>query len=408
MIRLAHISDSHFDERGRLEDVVAVHRAFLEQAKAAGVDLIVHAGDWFERRSTPLERLAVANFLEDASEIAPVFGVKGNHDVHLDLSLFPRLDARHEVAIADRPTATPGSAEVWKLSGGRSVGLLALPWFDKAHLVAGLDATTDAGMTRELTIEAARELLTCLRAEATRLRKTGAVPILVSHVLVGGSEVSTGQVLIGTTVELAPSDLLDVGAAYAALGHVHKAQEWHGGRVAYSGSPHRCNYGEPEAKGWRLVTLEDDGRFVSNEFMELPARRIVLLEADWTGDGAKKLRESGANAVCWGLGTSGWRNEDLDGALVRFRYHVAPQDLHLVPVEAFEKVLLADGAHEVQLECVIEAETRVRAGEIVLARSTAEKVDAYLSAKQIEIDAATRVRVHAKLAEIEGGAHAAA
>jgi DNA repair exonuclease SbcCD nuclease subunit len=90
----------------------------------------------------------------------------------------------------------------------------------------------DAGETRELTIAAARELLIAIGAEATRLRGLGAVPVLVAHVLVGGSEVSTGQVLLGTTVELAPFDLAETGAAYLALGHVHKAQAWLGGRVA--------------------------------------------------------------------------------------------------------------------------------------------------------------------------------
>jgi exonuclease SbcD len=400
VIRLAHISDSHFDERGRLQDVVDVHDAFLRQAAARGVDAILHAGDWFERRSTPAERLAVADFLFNASQVAPVLGVKGNHDAALDLDLFPRLENEKLVSIADRPTAQPGSARVFHLGGGHAIGFVALPWFDKAHLVAGLDATVDQSATRELTITAARHLLTCLRAEATRLRQAGVVPVLAAHVLVAGSEVSTGQTLIGTTVELAPGDLLDVGAAYAALGHVHMNQAWFDGRVAYSGSPHRCNFGEKEPKGWRLVTLSDDGEFVSNEFIELPARRMVFLEHDATRP------QDLADLTAATIRDGNW--PDLQGALVRLRYRIKPQDLHLVDEQALEGALFAQGAEEVQLEAIVEHETRQRAPGIVQSLTTAEKVAAWMRAKAITVDEATLVRLRDKLALLEGETRAAA
>jgi exonuclease SbcD len=399
MIRLAHTSDLHIDERGRLEDVMAVLDAFLEQAEAAEVDLIVVAGDHFERRSTPAERNVLAGFLQNASAIAPVACVKGNHDAEEDLAIFNRLEVVNSVQVFDRPTAAPGSAATWIVGRGRHVGILALPWFDKAHLVAGLDATVDADETRERTIAAARDLLTCLRAEASRLRSEGVVPILIGHLLVGGSEVSTGQTLIGTTVELAPADLADVGAAYVALGHVHMTQEWAGGRVAYSGSPHRCNFGEGrEAKGWRLVTLSDEGEFLRNEFRELPARPMVLLEADWTDGTEEQLsRQGGIDPNCFALMERDW----VAGALVRFRYRIRAQDLHLVDEAVIRKVFEADGAADVQIEAVVEAQVRVRSEEIVRAQTLYEKLDAYLASKGMNVDTPTRARLHAKVGLLE-------
>jgi exonuclease SbcD len=403
VIRIAHVSDLHVDERGRLADVVEVLDAFLDQAAASQVDLILIAGDCFERRSTPLERWTLARFLQKASEIAPVFAVKGNHDQAQDLDVFNLLETDHRVMVLDRPTAAPGSAIVWPLKDAKesdtgskvSVGLLALPWFDKAHLVAQLEATAEQEKTRQLTIAAAQQLLVALRAEASRVRAAGAIPILVSHALVGGSEVSSGQVLIGTTVELAPGDLLDVGAAYVALGHVHMTQEWAGGRVAYSGSPHRCNYGEREAKGWRLVTLDDAGEFVANEFRELPARRMVFLEADFTGAGPGDLSEE---SVSWPHDA---RLADVRDALVRFRYRVRAEDLHRVNEELIRTALRRAGAHEVKLEAIVEAEVRVRSAEIVQTQSLTEKVEAFWRAKGIDVDEATRTRVHGKLAQLE-------
>jgi exonuclease SbcD len=215
--------------------------------------------------------------------------------------------------------------------------------------------------------------------------------VVVGHLMVAGSEVSSGQTIMGTTVELSPADLMDLGASYVALGHVHKAQEWFGGRVAYSGSPHRCNYGEPEAKGWRLVTLEDDGTFVSNEFRELPARRIVRLEADWTG-------HLEAGFVGPALLEHG---EDLREALVRFRYRIGAEALFLVPEPEIVKILRDQGAHEVKIEAVVEASVRSRAPELATVTTIREKVVGYLKAKGVEVPAGRLEEVLTKADAVE-------
>jgi exonuclease SbcD len=381
-IRIAHLADSHLDERNRLADNVGCLNAFLAGARERGADLIIHAGDFFERRSTPAERNVLADFLLAASEIAPVFGVRGNHDAPGDLEVFSMLDTAHPVTILDRPTVEPQGAV---LIGPAPIAVLALPWFTKAHLCASLDASTPTTQTTELTIQAARTMLTALRAEAHRVRAEGGIPLLAAHVLVAGSEVSTGQTLIGTTVELSPSDLADVGCEYVALGHIHKPQSWLGGRVAYSGSTQRNNFGEPEAKGWNLVTLQD-GKLASVEFVELPARRIVLLERDWS------ISVTSADSL---------KSEDVAGALVRFRYRIRPGDLHLVDEDYHRFIFVENGAHEVKLEAVLVHEARVRSTEIVSAQATWEKVQAYWTAKGISLSDAEKDRVRDKLARIE-------
>ena len=71
-------------------------------------------------------------------------------------------------------------------------------------------------------------------------------------------KVATGQTLIGQTVELDASSIRGVGCEYAALGHIHMRQDWLNGSVAYCGSPRRCNYGEPEDKGFLVATFEGE------------------------------------------------------------------------------------------------------------------------------------------------------
>ena len=44
-MRVAHLADSHLDEKQDLEDNVRVHDAAIDEIQAARVDLIVHPGD---------------------------------------------------------------------------------------------------------------------------------------------------------------------------------------------------------------------------------------------------------------------------------------------------------------------------------------------------------------------------
>jgi exonuclease SbcD len=391
--KIAHTADGHRDKRNRLEDNIRIHEAFLEQVAEEKVDAIVDAGDFFEGPTTsPSERIAMTDYIRQALRIAPLFGVKGNHDPAGELYPFNFVSGLHPICLMDRPTLTPGSA----VAMTEHLQFLALPWFDKAHLVAGLEATVNATETRARTIAAARQMLTLLGAEAARVKKAGGIPILVGHVLAAGSETATGQTLIGTTVELAPQDLLDVGAAYVALGHIHKSQDWFDGRVAYSGSPQRNNFGEPEPKGWRLITVDTDvpGFFVSNEFRELPARPMELIDTDLTDPA---LLQAMADYQ-FGF------DKPLAGALVRFRYRIHPSDLHRIDEDRIDRELRRHGAHDVKVEAVLVHESRVRSTEIVTAQTTMEKIRAYWAAKSIEVSDEQAARVEAKLATIEAPA----
>jgi len=386
-MRLAHISDLHIDERNRLDDTMRVLAAFIAQARDAQVDAILIAGDFFERRSTPAERNALADFLLDCAGVAPVVGVRGNHDAEGDLDIFNYLPS---VRIWNRPSVAPGSAR--GVAGSVvPLAVLTLPWFSKVALAASLPAETSADETTARTIEAAGALLTCIRAEAERCRRNGLAPILIGHVQVAGSETSTGQTMIGQSVELSPGDLGSLGCAYVALGHIHKRQNW--GAVHYSGSPNRCNFGEPEAKGWNLVTIEN-GELACVEFMELPAQRIVLIERDWSNVDATDDLGAPAHSVVPD-------DEDVRDALVRVRYRICPQHLDSVDEAAIERDLRSAGAIEVKLEAVLVHQARVRSVEITTAADTWAKLEAYWAAAGIVVPKANRLRISSKLDEIE-------
>ena len=385
--RVAHLGDSHFYERGRLDDNRAVHAAFIEQAREAQVDLILHSGDFFHKRSTPAERNALVEFLTRAADVASVVGVKGNHDADDDLDIFNSLDTHHPVEILSRA----GIAS-------KQTGVICLPWFSKAHIVSKLPAEVEPANTTEATIIAANSLLATLSVFAKSIAGRGDIPLFVGHVQIAGSETSTGQTLVGTTVELAPSNILEVGCAYAALGHVHKAQSWCDGRVAYSGSPQRMNFGEPEPKGWNLVKIDPnqwwDGG-VDVEFQELPARRILLLEFDWTHWAEGKAPGTDRIDYIQDRGL-------IKGALVRFRYTISPEDLHYIDDEALAESFRKEGAADITIDTVLAHKDRVRSKEIATAANVWEKCLAYWKSKDVQLSDANMDRVKAKLEKIEG------
>lgn len=386
--KLAHISDTHVCETARIQDLSLVLDAFLNDAADEGVDLIVHGGDFYDKRSTPSERIVLASFLQQAAELAPVFGVKGNHDAAGDMEIFNnRLKTHWPVTVVDRPTMI-GGAHVY----GR-FACLGLPWFDKAHLVSALPPTANTDETREAVNAAAGDLLIGLKAEAERVRGGGLIPILASHAMVEGSVMSSGQTIQGTTVALSPHALLEVGAEYVALGHVHAAQEWFEGRICYSGSPIRHNFGEPEAKGWRLVTFDEDGHFLRSEFRPLPAREIVLLEADFRDTTDRSFVIAGS------VGAK--EAPKIAGALVRLRYKCRPQDLTAIDDSALENLLREAGAVDVKLEAVVEHADRVRSETITRATTTKDKVHAYFEAKGLVLTPEERARLDAKVDDLD-------
>jgi exonuclease SbcD len=412
------LSDTHFEDGPRFAELISVLDVFINECRKSRVDLILHAGDLFHKKSTPIERLQAAEFLTRAAEIAPIVIAKGNHDAPDDIEIFNYLETKYPVVAVQRPGLAQMPRKVRRVDelstrpslvpapvtiAHAEIDVHAVPWFDKAHLVASLPPTVDAEATTRMTIAAAGELLKVIQTQITASRQAGRIPVGVGHILVLGSEVSTGQTMVGVTVELSPHDLLDCGAAYFALGHVHKEQEWFDGRLAYSGSPIRQNFGETERKGFRLVEIESakPGGPVRNDFVELPARRIELLEVDWTDpELLEKLANQGIND-CFAI----HEIDRVRDALVRFRYRIHPKDLKYVNEAAIEAILRADGAFAVKVEKVSVHETRVRSEVIAAMRqaSAFDKLVEFWRVSGITVSEATAESVRQKIGLIEQG-----
>lgn len=366
MTRVAIIADSHFDSSSRFDECQRIHHWIADDLEERGVDLILHSGDVFERKSNPEERSAVADWLRRAASIAPVVIVRGNHDALGDLALFAKLRTRHPVQVAEYPVVL--------LAAG--VAVACLPWPRKAELLA-----------RAPELDPGDALRGVLRGLGQQLASHDGPRVLLAHAMVSGSRTSTGQPLVGCDFEIGVDDLALAGADLVALGHVHMPQDWplEDAPVIYPGSPRRTAFGEVESKGYALAELEGQ-RTRTWRRIETPCAPMHLVEARWEG-GCFLTR-----AVI-----------DPAHAEVRFRYTVAAdeRDAARAAAELSRDLWLANGAVNVKLEEVVIATSSARAPEVALARTVDEKLRALWKARGEEPEAARAERLLSHVHDLE-------
>lgn len=394
MTRVAVIADSHFDEASRFDECVRVHRWIADDLRERRVDLVLHSGDVFERKSTPRERAAVADWLRAVADVAPVVIVRGNHDAIGDLPLFSRLRTRHPILVEE-------AASVRVIAG---VAVACVAWPRKAEIAA-----------RAPGVDPSDALRLVLRGLGQELAEHTGPRVLLSHAMVRGSMTSTGQPLVGCDMELGLEDLRLANADAYALGHIHMPQAWgqepDSGQfvsigeapIIYPGSPRRTAFGEVEEKGYVLLRLDDGGRRddlgrigSAWERVATPCTAMVLLESRYDADTGELVNTSGAR-VCI--------DDEIVGAEIRFRYEVVADHRAAARMKAEAKrdALLALGAAHVKVEEVVTAASAARAPEVAKARTLEEKLRALWAARG-DVDEDRAARLVARAIEIEEAA----
>lgn len=409
MTLIACVADSHFAEDSRFDECCRLHDWIADDLELRHPDLIVHAGDVFERKSTPKERLAVARWLRRCADIAPVLVVRGNHDVLGDLPIFARLRGAHPIIVEE-------AAAVHVVAG---VAVAAMAWPRKSEILARLGPTSSEASEQT----AAEALRAVLRGLGDQLAQHEGPRILLSHAMVRASRTGLGQPLVGCDFELGLEDLALARADAYLLGHIHLGQDWllrgvtgaeprtaydwsarrvtepeacqggtnaDGAPVVYPGSPRRTAYGELEPKGYVVLGVdpsvcgcsmgfklgacgvcENRGR-VAWDRVEVPATPMLLLQDEW---GVVFPEES--DAVGFRVGDFVARDADARGAEIRFRYTVDAdqRDAARAGAEKVKADLLALGAIEVKLEEEVRSVNRARAPEVSKAKTLEEKLE---------------------------------
>lgn len=268
-MRILHTSDWHlgrsFHREGMLTHQAAFVDHLLEVIAAERVDLVVVAGDIYDRALPHVDavRLADETLVRLASSCAKVVFSSGNHDSARRLGFSSRLIDAAGVFI--RTDASTVGTPILLEDAHGPVAVHAIPYLDP-HAV--IDPWALPGRSHEAALtEAMRRVRHDLAARSAATRS-----IVLAHAFVAGAEPSDSErdISVGG-VSLVPTSVFD-GIDYAALGHLH-GQHTLTEHVRYSGSPLAYSFSETaHRKGSWLVDLGPDG-LTSAEFVEAPVPR---------------------------------------------------------------------------------------------------------------------------------------
>lgn len=307
-MRLLHTSDWHLGRRfhgaSLLEDQSAALDRIVQLACERSVDLVVIAGDLYDRAIPPAE--AVSLFTDTLARLRQagiaVVAIAGNHDSHVRVSVYDPLLSALGVTIRGAVTRAAEPVLVEPADGGAAVAVYPLPYLepmvDGPRLLARLEPEGRADPGQAQPASAGADTAGAETAEAetagaaepaagrfsheatTRLalagirrdlaRRPGSRSVLVAHTFVAGGESSDSE----RELSVGQVDRVGVeafaGFDYVALGHLHGSQQLDGPRLAYSGTPLPYSFSEErQRKSVRIVELAADGT---------PAVEVVPLE----------------------------------------------------------------------------------------------------------------------------------
>ena len=279
VMRILHTSDWHlgrsFHGASLLEAQAGFVDHLLEVVEAEQVDIVLLAGDVYDRALPPVDAVQLADeaFARLADSRAGAVVTSGNHDSHVRLGFNARLADAAGVHFRTRwqQVGTP----VVREDADGPVAFYGLPYLEP-------DAVRAAWELPARTHEAAlSEAMVRVRADLASRPRTRSV--VMAHAFVAGSEEAAGPMASDSERDIAVGGLQVVPTRvfadvdYVALGHLH-GRHTLTDRVRYSGSPLAYSFSERHhRKGSWLVDLDRAGA-TSAEFVAAPVpRRLSVL-----------------------------------------------------------------------------------------------------------------------------------
>ena len=350
-MKIAHTADPHFQNKPVLDDIIKCSDYFVDTCLAEDVDLILIAGDLFHegvQLGSPASLAAIA-FVKKCGDMAPTIVIRGtsSHDAENSIAVLNDIKAAYPIYATDRLEQV-GLCQnnVWRIFPDNEppydpykVFISCLPSVNKAGVMAAHAAGAGIADTSRETMDLMRDIFQAWGVKNGQAREAGIPTILIGHSTVTGSQLSTGQTMVGKDLEFTAGDLQLANCDLYCLGHIHKAQAW--GNIFYSGSITRLNHGETEAKGFMIYEF-NNLKNLKSRFIETPARSMRTKRPEGL---------PGIEAV----------DDVQQGELIRIVYSVAEADIGKVDEQAIIDAALAKGAADVKIEKNIIPTVRVRA-----------------------------------------------
>lgn len=273
-MRILHTADWHIgkivNEFSMLEDQEYYLNQLIEKVKALHVDVLIMAGDLYDRAIPPKEAVTLANRMLTRliREVdIPVLVIAGNHDSN------ERLEYAAELLESSRLYIEGTVKEITRKVTIDEVNFYLLPFADHVYIRQLLDEPDIKNLE-----DAARIQMSHLMKEFD----PKAVNILIAHgYVVNHTPDSVEESDSERPLSIGTAEFVDAGLFkqfdYVALGHLHKAQKVKWDRIRYSGSP--LKYSKSEAKHKKqslLAEIEKDYLNVSTVGID-PLRDMKVL-----------------------------------------------------------------------------------------------------------------------------------
>jgi exonuclease SbcD len=276
-MRILHTSDWHLGRSFHGEDLLAAQAAFvdhlIETVETEQVDLVVVAGDVYDRALPPVDAVALADdaFTRLAASRARVVITSGNHDSARRLGFSSRLVDAAGVHL--RTDAGRVEEPVLLEDEHGPVAVYGIPYLEPDVLKQRWD------LPRRSHHAALAEAMRRIRVDLAA-RPAGTRSVVLAHAFVAGGLPSESErdIAVGG-ISVVPLELFD-GIDYTALGHLH-GRATLTDAVRYSGSPVAYSFSEAgHVKGSWLVDLDASG-LAATRFVEAPvSRRLAAIEGD--------------------------------------------------------------------------------------------------------------------------------
>ncbi|MFB9907289.1 exonuclease SbcCD subunit D [Allokutzneria oryzae] len=274
-MRVLHTSDWHvgrtFHGRDLLADQTAVLTGLADLVTAEKVDVVVVAGDLYDRAVPSAEAVEtcvlVLRSLREAG--AQIVITSGNHDSAPRVGAFAEFAAAGGLHLRTRISTLHDPVLLNDEHG--PVAFYGIPYLDPDPARRALGMEQGRGHAAVLT-EAMRRIREDLRHRPAVTRS-----VVIAHAFVTGGAGSDSERTIAVGgVEQVPGSVFD-DVDYVALGHLHGPQVL-GEHLRYSGSPLAYSFSEmTHRKSVWLVDLDADGLAgVRREELPVPRRLATL------------------------------------------------------------------------------------------------------------------------------------
>lgn len=255
-MKILHTSDWHLGQQLYGYDRTDEHLDFFRQLSGIIVeenpDALLVSGDIFDVSTPPIAVTRLfTDFIISLNDRFPnltIVIISGNHDSASRIDINRNLWRKLGIHVIGKVNKGDGGYDYSDniIKVGEKGLIVALPFVNRAFMSCG---DSDEAPERQFFGEAGKE--------AREIADEGMPIVLMGHLAVEGSDMSSHRFAQIGNVNAVESDIFGPDFDYIALGHIHKPQTLdQSGKIRYSGSPAAVSFDEDFSHTVSIVEVE--------------------------------------------------------------------------------------------------------------------------------------------------------